>query len=150
MIQRIGLPEADDRFHDMVVIVMSAIRSDSLRDSARLMGFVQTIVRRQIGASIRASIIERKRTTAEQHVILQSGSDPEVAFSRDEEKQLAQGVLDSLSARHREIIVRFYVEEQSAAVICADMGLTATQFRLLKWRAKVQFTTRCRGKLGTK
>jgi len=147
MIRRIGLPEADDRFHDMVVIVMSAIRSDSLRDSARLMGFVQTVVHRQIGASIRASI-KGKRTTPEKRCTLQSGSDPEDEFSRHEEKQLAQRVLDSLSARHREIIVRFYVEEQSAAVICADMGLTETQFRLLKWRAKAQLTMRCRGKLG--
>jgi len=87
MIRRIGLPEADDRFHNMVVIVMGAIRLGSLRDPARLMGFVQTVVRRQIGASLRA-LIKGKRTTVEKCFTAQSGSDPEVEFLRHEEKSL--------------------------------------------------------------
>jgi len=147
MIRRIGLPEADDRFHDTVLIVMGAIRLDSLHDPARLMGYVRTVANRQVGASIREAI-DRTRTTDDQWFHLRSGSDdPEEEFSRNEGKQFAQRMLDSLSCRNREIIVRFYVEEQSAAEICAAMELTETQFRLLKWRAKAQLTTRCRGKL---
>ena len=33
----------------------------------------------------------------------------------------------------------FYLQEQTQEQICEDMGLSATQFRLLKWRAKARF-----------
>jgi transposase-like protein len=44
-----------------------------------------------------------------------------------------------LQPREREIMRRFYVEEQSPTDICLQMKLTATQFRLLKSRAKARF-----------
>jgi uncharacterized protein (DUF2384 family) len=57
----------------------------------------------------------------------------------DERKRLMETVLNSLPARHREILMRFYLGEQSQDQICAEMGLTETQFRLLKSRAKARF-----------
>jgi RNA polymerase sigma-70 factor, ECF subfamily len=36
-------------------------------------------------------------------------------------------------------LTRFYVDEQSQDLICSEMGLTETQFRLLKSRAKARF-----------
>ena len=43
-----------------------------------------------------------------------------------------------LTPRDREILLRFYLDEQSRDQICAEMGLTETQFRLLKSRAKAR------------
>jgi hypothetical protein len=43
------------------------------------------------------------------------------------------------SEREREILSRFYVQEQTKQEICLGMGLTHTQYRLLKWRSKVHF-----------
>jgi RNA polymerase sigma-70 factor, ECF subfamily len=54
-------------------------------------------------------------------------------------------VLESLSRRDREILIRFYLQEESQDQICRDMELTETQFRLLKSRAKARF-----GELGKK
>ncbi len=48
-------------------------------------------------------------------------------------------MLTSISRRDREILQRFYVDEQSQETICAEMGLTYNQFRLLKSRAKARF-----------
>jgi hypothetical protein len=36
--------------------------------------------------------------------------------------------------------MRFYLQEQSPRQICRDLGLTPTQFRLTKSRAKARFT----------
>src|SRR5205823_10661645 len=58
---------------------------------------------------------------------------------------LIRQVLGELSERDREILTRFYVDEQSQNQICSEMGLTETQFRLLKSRAKARF-----GELGRK
>jgi DNA-directed RNA polymerase specialized sigma24 family protein len=49
-------------------------------------------------------------------------------------------VLNTLPRRDREVLVRFYLQEQSPGQICRDMRLTATQFRLTKSRAKARFT----------
>jgi DNA-directed RNA polymerase specialized sigma subunit len=43
--------------------------------------------------------------------------------------------LRRLKKRDREILERFYLREQNAQQICAEMRLTETQFRLFKSRA---------------
>jgi len=48
-------------------------------------------------------------------------------------------ILRSLPDRDREILTRFYLDEQTQEQICEDMNLTETQFRLLKSRAKARF-----------
>ncbi|HVV44178.1 MAG TPA: hypothetical protein VHC72_03210 [Bryobacteraceae bacterium] len=48
-------------------------------------------------------------------------------------------MLNGISRRDRDILNRFYVLEQSQEQICADMGLSYNQFRLLKSRAKARF-----------
>jgi hypothetical protein len=45
-----------------------------------------------------------------------------------------------LPARQREILTRFYLNEETGEDICRDMGLTKTQFRLAKSRAKMRLT----------
>ena len=54
-------------------------------------------------------------------------------------------MLTELSGRDREILTRFYLQEESQEEICAEMVLSETQFRLLKSRAKARF-----GELGKK
>ena len=49
-------------------------------------------------------------------------------------------LLGSLPDRDREVLVRFYMLEQPQDVICRDMGLSETQYRLLKSRAKARLT----------
>ncbi|MDE3196845.1 MAG: sigma-70 family RNA polymerase sigma factor, partial [Acidobacteriota bacterium] len=53
--------------------------------------------------------------------------------------EIASRVLQGISHRDREILNRFYVEEQSPDQICDEMGLSFNQFRLLKSRAKKRF-----------
>jgi RNA polymerase sigma-70 factor (ECF subfamily) len=68
-----------------------------------------------------------------------TGSNPEQAAIRQENQQIAVKVLKSIAPRDREILIRFYLWEQPAEQICGEMGLTDTQFRLLKSRAKARF-----------
>ena len=56
-----------------------------------------------------------------------------------EDEALMQRVLSELSDRDREILTRFYLQEQSQSKICQEMGLSETYFRLLKSRAKARF-----------
>jgi DNA-directed RNA polymerase specialized sigma24 family protein len=56
-----------------------------------------------------------------------------------------KSALADLGQRDRDILVRFYLKEQSQEQICREMSLTETQFRLLKSRAKAKF-----GEIGRK
>lgn len=146
LLRSLGVEEIDDRVHDCFVIVAEAIRSGELRDPARLMGYVRTVVRRHIAASIEDAI-SRRRTTVEFEDSVFSVSDwknnPEQNLLAQQRAEIARRVFNGVSRRDREILRRFYLLEQSQELICEEMGLTYNQFRLLKSRAKARF-----GKLG--
>lgn len=139
--KRVALSELDDRVHDAFLIVVQAIRAGTLRQPDRLMGFVRTVVRRQVAASIDAAVQQRRDLTELEmgHGVADARQDPEGAALREERIGLMTEVLRSISKRDREILTRFYIEEETPEEICQRMDLTETQFRLFKSRAKAKF-----------
>jgi RNA polymerase sigma-70 factor (ECF subfamily) len=139
--RQLGPQDLDDKVHDCFLIVVQAIQKGELREPDRLMGFVRTIVRRQIAAYIEA-VVQSRRQMMELdtgRIVADFGPDPENSIMDREQEQLAYRVLKGISRRDREILVRFYLREEPQDVICQKMNLTETQFRLLKSRAKARF-----------
>src|SRR5713101_5412449 len=58
--RQLGPQELDDKVHDTFVVVVMAIRRGELREPERLMGFVRTIVRRQVAAHIDRVVHSRR------------------------------------------------------------------------------------------
>ena len=139
--RQLGPQDLDDKVHDCFLIVVQAIRRGELREPDRLMGFVRTVVRRQIAAYIETVIQNRKQMTDLEtgRIVADFGQDPENCIIDREEEELAYRVLKGISRRDREILIRFYLREEPQEVICDKMNLTDTQFRLLKSRAKARF-----------
>jgi RNA polymerase sigma-70 factor (ECF subfamily) len=145
--RQLGIQELDDKVHDIFVVVVQAIRRGELREPERLMGFVRTVVRRQVAAHIDKAVQARREQMdldASARVPDPNGNPEEVAIFNQKE-DLVRRILAELSSRDREILTRFYLQEESQEEICAVMILTETQFRLLKSRAKSRF-----GELGKK
>lgn len=142
LLRNLGPTDLDDKVHDCFVIVTQAIQNGDLREPERLMGYVRTVVKRQIAASIDVAV-QQRRTRVDFEESLLSVSDwrenPERLVIARQRAEIARKVLNSVSRRDREILNRFYVLEQSQEEICAAMGLTYNQFRLLKSRAKARF-----------
>jgi RNA polymerase sigma-70 factor (ECF subfamily) len=145
--RQLGPQELEDKVHDTFLIVVNAIKRGDLREPERLMGFVRTVVRRQVAAYIEQAVHTRR-----DQADLESGAsvadrkqNPEQAAILRQKSALMKSVLESMSDRDREILKRFYIDEQSQEDICREMDLTETQFRLLKSRAKTKF-----GELGRK
>jgi len=139
--RQLGPQDLDDRMHDCFLVVIQAIRKGELREPERLMGFVRTIVRRQIAGQIDVNVQTRRQqvdldTTGP---LSDRGSNPEIQAIGRQEEQIAASVLKGISRRDREILTRFYLHEESQEQICKEMSLTETQFRLLKSRAKARF-----------
>jgi RNA polymerase sigma-70 factor (ECF subfamily) len=145
--RQLGPQELDDKVHDTFVVVVQAIRKRELREPERLMGFVRTIVRRQVAAHIdRVVHSRREQMDLDSTVrIADPRSNPEEAAIFRQRVDLIRRVLGELAERDREILTRFYLHEESQEEICSEMALTETQFRLLKSRAKARF-----GELGKK
>ena len=139
--RQLGPQDQEDKVHDCFLIVVQAIRKGELREPDRLMGFVRTVVRRQIAAYIEAVIQARTQITDLEtgRIVADFGQDPEHCILDREEEELAYRVLKGISRRDREILVRFYLREEPQDFICEKMHLTETQFRLLKSRAKARF-----------
>ncbi len=147
--RQLGTQDLDDKVHDVFLIVAAAVRSGELREPERLMGFVRTVVKRQLASYIDHAVQARKRMASLNSVspVAGAGSDPERAAIEKQHADLAMRVLQGVSKKHREILVRFYLREQTAEEICRDMGITETQFRLLKSRAKLRFEELARSRL---
>jgi RNA polymerase sigma-70 factor, ECF subfamily len=145
--RQLGVQDLDDRVHDTFVVVVQAIRRGELRQPERLMGFVRSIVRRQVAAHIRKAIQTRpvQMDFAASARVADAHGNPEEIAIFHQQRALAQRLLAELSSRDREILTRFYLHEESDEEICSEMTLTETQFRLLKSRAKSRL-----GELGKK
>lgn len=147
--RQLGAQELDDKVHDTFLIVVHAIRRGELREPERLMGFVRTVVRRQVAASIDLAVHTRRGflNLDDSSPISDAGASPEESVISRQRAEIMEKVLRSISKRDREILTRFYLLEQSQEQICAEMNLTETQFRLLKSRAKARFGRLGRSKL---
>lgn len=142
LLRNLGPDDLDDKVHDCFIIVTEAIQNGELREPERLMGYVRTVVKRQIAGAIENAVHQR-RTRVEFEDSLFSISDwrdnPEHAVLAQQRADIARRVLSGVSRLDRDILNRFYVLEQSQEQICLEMGLSYNQFRLLKSRAKARF-----------
>jgi RNA polymerase sigma-70 factor (ECF subfamily) len=139
--RQLGPQELDDKIHDTFLIVVKAIRKGDLREPERLMGFVRTVVRRQVAAHI-DKVVHSRREELDLDVgvrVADIRRNPEQNAAFQQKVEFMVSVLDGLSVRDREILSRFYLDEQSQDEICDEMDLSETQFRLLKSRAKARF-----------
>jgi RNA polymerase sigma-70 factor, ECF subfamily len=149
--RQLGPQELEDKVHDTFLIVVNAIKRGDLREPERLMGFVRTVVRRQVAAYIENAVhLRREQADLETSVtIADRKQNPEQEAIIRQKGALMQSALESLSKRDRDILIRFYLKEQPQDQICDEMGLTETQFRLLKSRAKAKFGDIGRKKLAS-
>jgi RNA polymerase sigma-70 factor (ECF subfamily) len=145
--RQLGPQELEDKVHDTFLIVVNAIKRGDLREPDRLMGFVRTVVRRQVAAYIEQAVhTRREQAELETGIsVADRTHNPEQEAMVKQRAELMKSALDALSQRDRDILIRFYLQEQPQEQICREMALTETQFRLLKSRAKAKF-----GEIGKK
>lgn len=150
--RRLGTPDVDDRVHDLFLTIVETIRGGELREPERLMGFVRTVLYRQLSLDV-SRLVKSRETTSGIETVAQAASSertPEQQTLDEEKIALMKRVLREMSDRDFEILTRAYLREQPAERICADMALTPTQFQLLKSRAKARLSELMQRKLARK
>ena len=139
--RQLGPQDLDDKVHDVFLIITQSIQRGDLREPDRLMGYVRTVVRRQVAAHIDSAVhARRNQQSIDPSMTLSDHQpDPERRVIEQESQDVALRMLGGLPKRDREVLVRFYLQEQTADEICRDLNLTETQFRLIKSRAKARY-----------
>ena len=137
LFRNVDAQSIEDGLHEILIVVLEAIRGGELRDPRRLLGFVRTVTRRRVAAHIRSAIQGRQRFVPVGAVdpVAPVEQSPEERTAQREQVDRVRKVLNGLRPRDREIVERFYLREQVPRQICEEMGLTMTQFRLYKSRA---------------
>ena len=146
--QQIGA-DGDDLFQDTIMDLYAQIQRGLLRDPERLPGYAWIIGRHKLMAVLRMRSFSRTfdRQVPESSIQGQLPN-PEAAAVRHQQEEIAGRILRSLPERHREVLMRFYLDGHSAEQIQTDLQLTDAQFRLIKSRAKARFTELCQTRLG--
>ena len=141
MRRRLETEDVDDRLHDLFVILVEAIRRGEVREPERFMGFVRTVLNRQLNLAISDRVRNREAAAASatSTEIRGSGPNPEEQAAWTEKLELMRKVLQDLSPRENEILTRSYIRQQAAGQIAAEMGLSTAQVYLVKSRAKARF-----------
>jgi RNA polymerase sigma factor (sigma-70 family) len=100
------------------------------------------VVRHQATAAIRRAMQRRKTAgPADGPELADQRPTPEGSRIEAEQLEMMHSLLAHMKPRDREILIRFYLDGHSQELICADMCLTPTQFRLHKSRAKARFSS---------
>ena len=121
----------NDKVHDLFLIVTESIQNGELREPERLMGYVRTVVRRQVAGHIHVARQQRRNwyqldfATA---LLDRRAEIRSIGVIRREYNDVALRILSAMRQREREVLVRFYLKEQTAAEICAAMQLTRRSF----------------------
>ena len=149
-LRAISYQEVDDKIHEAFLHVVRAIRRGDIREPLRLMGFVKTVINREVAKEIRQAVQARRHyddSKAGSFVADVSQNQQQNVIDRENAK-LLERTLWELQDREREVLTRFYLLEQTKDRICAEMSLTPTQFRLLKSKSKAKFGVLGKKRLG--
>lgn len=138
--RQLGPQDLDEKVHDIFLIIAQGIQNGDLREPDRLMGYVRTVVRRQVASHIDKVMQARRNQTDLGHDMkLSDQPSSERCVMDGEIVDLAMRMLNSLHKREREVIMRSWLDGQSPKQICSETGLTETQVRLIKSRAMARF-----------
>ena len=140
LLRQLGDDDLLDKVHDIFVTVAQAIRAGKLRDPERLIPFLTTVTRFYTYNQIERRTYGHKRGAPLEGVNPpDERMDLEGATYMDERRAIAMDILKTMPCRDRDVLCRFYLQEQTKEQICREMELTPTQFRLLKSKAKADF-----------
>lgn len=133
---------AEDVHQETFAIVLRRLRRQRLDDPEALGQFLRQTARKVVMATNRKRRL-RQQTEIEGAAV-EEIVDPEpgqlVSVLRKEEGELVRRTIaDMRPARYRQLLRRFYLEEEAKEIICAELGLSAVHFNRVLFRARRRF-----------
>jgi len=130
---------AEDVHQETFAIVLRRLRRKPLEDPELLPSFIRQTARNLLMVANRRR--RRRLETEVDETTLEKFIDPSpgqlVRVLREEEGALVRRAIAGVRpVRYRQLLSRFYLEEEAKERICEDMGLTAVHFNRVLFRAR--------------
>ncbi len=127
---------AADLLNDAVVIALEHMRSGRLAGSERIAGYVFRVTMNLLRNHQR-NMDNRLDLRATPDSLPSLSTTGDIDLDQQRIKQLVRVVIESLdSARDREIVRRYYLDEEQKEHICALLGVTPLNFDKIVFRAR--------------
>jgi len=134
---RPGDAAVDDLSQEVLMTVLERLRAGAIREAAALPGYVQTTVAHMASAEY------RRRRSAEPVAAIEhlaSSDNPIESLSARQLSSTLRAVLaDMPVARDREVLVRFYLNEDDKEDVCRTLGIDHAHFHRVVFRARERF-----------
>ena len=127
--------QAADIAQEALLVAILRLRRAPLDDPEKVGAFLAATARNLLIAERRKAARRATETGAEVDGLIED--DPFAALVEAERRQAVLAAIDSLpSARDREILVRFEIEEEPRAAVAAALGLDPLHFNRVLHRAR--------------
>lgn len=131
---------AEDLSQEALIKILTKIRNGELHEPESLKAFVSSVAKYHAIGNIRRI---RQRDLTESLEQAEQIPDPSPnrleELQKSEEYKEIREVIEELRPRDKEMIWRYYVNEEPKEVICADLGLTSQQFDRILHRARKRY-----------
>jgi RNA polymerase sigma-70 factor (ECF subfamily) len=134
-----GGPINEDLRQDTFQLTIQKIRRGELRDPERLPGFICNIAR-NLAVDYFRRTSRHERVERDLPVAAPAPPDALEQVLAAEKAAIVRRILSELRPeRDREVLYRFYIEEQEKQQICAELGLTSLHFNRVLFRARARY-----------
>lgn len=137
-VRQVGLDDADECVNDTFLALVRKIKEGAVEKPEALLSYARTILHRIICA--RYTQRKKWQTDVDFDTFAatqqDSGMTPEQVVEANQRVEIMRQSLRQLKPQEQEVLFRFYLDGQRPEIICREMNLNETQFRLLKSRSK--------------
>ena len=123
--------DSEDSLHDVFIEVLRSVRDGRIQFSERLMAFAWAVARHQNSGALRKA----GRCSGHPKEATNDAPQEQDYFHSEMRSEMLRRIA-RLAPVDQQILTRFYLKEEPWRNICSELGLTPTQFRLRKQRAK--------------
>ena len=129
-------PLADDLTHEALLLLLIRLRRNTIRDPSRLGAFLYR-------TACNLVLIQRRRNARYEHGELADRVDPALSplvmiLCGEETRLLRRSIAALPCVRDREILHRFYLDEEDKSAIQASLRLTSAHFDRVLHRARTR------------
>jgi RNA polymerase sigma-70 factor, ECF subfamily len=129
-------PMIDDLVQDVMQSVLLHLRAGQLRDAQALPGYLRQAVVFTVAAEYRKRS-RRGEDGAPGGAEAVDAADPQRHAEQEQIARRVSGLLNEMSVpRDREVLRRFYLEEQDKDVVCAALEIDPSHFHRVLFRAR--------------
>ena len=132
---------ASDLLQDALVTALQKLKAGEISDAAHLDGYVYRVALNHLRNHRRK---DRVHSADSWKISADTGAmetpQPTESIEVDEWARLARRLLEEVRpVRDRELLVRFYLKDESKEVLCREFGLTEPHFNRVIYRARDRF-----------